>query len=245
MIRHNNLNIVIEVVVLENKVLIVEDDIISMKILNTILEKRNFYVLKAKNGKEATEILANNKIIAVILDLNLPDTNGLELLNYIRNHPIHKDIAILIVTVNDDKLDTIVGLEMGADDYITKPFHHRELIARLNVAIRRSKTIESKFDSTIILYDLEINIDKRTVNKNREVINLSFKEFEILYLLASNPGKVISRETILDKIGGLDYGPETRVVDMHISSIRNKLGDTERQKRYIDTVSGVGYRCRE
>lgn len=225
--------------------MIVEDDIINLQILSSILEKHGFIILKAKNGKEALEILEDNIIIGAILDLNLPDASGLELLKYIRNHPIHKNSAILIVTIKDDKLDCILGLEMGADDYITKPFHHRELVARLNAAIRRAKSIIDKTGHIITLYDLKICKEKRIVMKNEEVINLSFKEFEILWLLAVNAGKVISRETILDKIGGLDYCPDTRVVDMHISSIRKKLGDIERQKRYIDTISSIGYRFRK
>ncbi|MDR7856703.1 response regulator transcription factor [Tissierella sp.] len=230
---------------MENQVLIVEDDIINLKLLNSGLSKYGFDVLKAKTGKEAIELLDDHKIVASILDLNLPDTNGFELLKYIRNHPIHKDSAILIVTENDDKLDTILGLEMGADDYITKPFHRRELIARLKSAIRRVGSIINKTCILIAIYDLKIDMERRTVMKDNEIINLSFKEFEILYLLASNPGKVISRQTILDTMGGIDYSPDTRVVDMHISSIRKKLRDTKTQKQYIDTVNSVGYRFRQ
>lgn len=230
---------------MNNKILIVEDNIVSIRLLSSILAKYDFHVLTAFNGEEAKNLLSNHKITAVILDLNLPDISGFELLKHIRNHPTNKNTAILIVTANDDKLDIIVGLEMGADDYITKPYHHRELVARLNAAIRRTNIIENKTESIITLYNLEINMEKRTVRRNKEIINLSFKEFEILYLLASNPGKVIQRETLLDKIGGIDYTPDTRVIDMHISSIRKKLGDTKKQKFYIDTVSGVGYRFRE
>lgn len=216
-----------------------------MKTVSLILKKHGFNILKAQNGKEALELLEDNSITAAILDLNLPDTSGLEILKYIRNHPIHKDSAIIILTINDDKLDCILALEMGADDYITKPFHHRELVARLSAAIRRAKTIIDKTGPIITLYDLKIYTEKRIIRKDGEIINLSFKEFEILYLLAVNAGKVISREIILDRIGGLDYSPDTRVVDMHISSIRKKLGDIEKQKQYIDTVSGIGYRFRE
>ena len=226
-------------------ILIVEDDNINLKILNSILGKYDYSTLMAKTGQEAIDLLNNNKVIGAILDINLPDMSGLEILKYIRNHPIHKNIAILIVTVNQDKLDTILGLEMGADDYITKPFHHRELIARLNAAIRRSREVEVLSGPLITIHDLVIDVDKRLVMKNGEIISLSFKEFEILYLLASNPGKVIQRETILNKIGDINYAPNTRVVDMHISSIRKKLGERGKGNSYIDTISGVGYRFRE
>lgn len=227
---------------MENKILIVEDDIVNMKILNSIITNHGFSPLNAKNGSEALKLLENNQIIGAILDLNLPDINGLEILKAIRNNSINKNAAILIVTENHDKLDTVIGLEIGADDYITKPFHHRELLARLNAALRRTKSAEKTGTNIIAYGDLEIDIDKRLVKKHNMTLNLSFKEFEILYLLASNPGRVISRETILDNVGGLDYSPGTRVVDMHISSIRKKLGDKD---FYIDTVSGIGYRFRE
>lgn len=216
-----------------------------MKISENILSKYGFHVLEAFDGKDAIKLLMNHEIIGAILDLNLPDTNGLEILKFIRNHPINKDAAILIVTEIDDRLNAIIGLEMGADDYITKPFHQRELVARLNATLRRVKATEGQNNPLITLGDLQIDMGKRLVRNHDEIINLSFKEFEILYLLASNPGKVIPREAILDHIGGLYYSPETRVIDMHISSIRRKLRDTKRQKRYIDTVSGVGYRFRE
>ncbi|NLK43167.1 MAG: response regulator transcription factor [Tissierellia bacterium] len=230
---------------MNKNILIVEDDNINLKILTSILDKYDFSSLIAKNGQEAIGLLNNNKIVAAILDLNLPDMSGLEILKYIRNHPIHKSIAVLIVTINQDKLDTILGLEMGADDYITKPFHHRELIARLNAAIRRSRELEVLSGPLITIHDLVIDVEKRLVMKNGEPIILSFKEFEILYLLASNPGKVIQRETILNRIGDVNYAPNTRVVDMHISSIRKKLEDGKNGNTYIDTISGVGYRVRE
>lgn len=230
---------------MNKNILIVEDDNINLKILTSILDKYDFSSLIAKNGQEAIGLLNNNKIVAAILDLNLPDMSGLEILKYIRNHPIHKNIAVLIVTINQDKLDTILGLEMGADDYITKPFHHRELIARLNAAIRRSRELEVLSGPLITIHDLVIDVEKRLVMKNGEPIILSFKEFEILYLLASNPGKVIQRETILNRIGDVNYAPNTRVVDMHISSIRKKLEDGKNGNTYIDTISGVGYRVRE
>jgi len=230
---------------LKGVILVVEDDIVNLKILNSILDNYGFSTLNARSYEEAIGMLDNEKIIAAILDLNLPDANGLEILKVIRNHTLHKNIAVLIVTVNQDKLDTVIGLEMGADDYILKPFHHRELVARLNAAIRRSKVISNLMGPVITLQDLTIDIEKRKVFRGEEVIELSYKEFEILYLLASNPGKVIPRETILDKIGGLTYNPNSRVVDMHISSIRRKLGNNGKKSPYIDTVSGVGYRFYE
>ncbi|MDP4145330.1 MAG: response regulator transcription factor [Bacillota bacterium] len=201
--------------------------------------------MSSNSGTEALSYLKDNKLTAIMLDLSLPDMNGLEILKYVRSNPIYNSIVVIVVSSNDDKLDTIIALEMGADDYITKPFHQRELVARLNSVLRRINSSVNESDSLIIFDYLEIDIDKRIVKKDGFIINLSFKEFEILTLLASNPGKVITRDVILNKIGGPNYTPETRTVDVHISSIRRKLGYTDKSSGLIDTVSGVGYRFRE
>lgn len=183
-------------------VLIVEDDPITLKILCAAIEKHGFSVIKATNGNTALTYLKKHTIHAVILDLNLPDINGLEILKQIRNHPVLNTIATIIVTENDDKLEAILGLEMGADDYITKPFHQRELIARLNTILRRTQQIATNLNSNLVFGDLSIDMKRRVVKKQDKVINLSFKEFETLALLASNAGDVLSRETIMDALGG-------------------------------------------
>lgn len=226
-------------------VLVIEDDPITLKILCSTIEKHGFTALKAENGSEALSQLEKCKLHAVILDLNLPDMNGLDILKQIRNHSVLNSIATIIVTEKDDKVDAILGLEMGADDYITKPFNQRELIARLNTVLRRTHLAGTNTNSSLVFDDLEIDMKARVVKKDGKIIDFSFKEFEIMALLASNAGKVLSRDTILNSIGGVDYNPESRSVDMHISSIRKKLGDTGVIKKYIDTVSGVGYRFRK
>lgn len=228
-----------------NNILIVEDDPVTRKILCAALEKHNFHIITAANGSEAFSHLGKYDISAILLDLNLPDIGGLEILKQVRTSPVLSSVAVIIVTENDDKLEAILGLEMGADDYITKPFHQRELIARLNAVLRRTQQTIAKLHSFIVLGDLYIDVKKRTVRLKDKPVDLSFKEFEILVFLAANAGEVISRETIMNVIGGLDYSPETRTVDMHISSIRKKLNDTRKVKNYIDTVSGVGYRFRK
>ncbi|OGO77887.1 MAG: hypothetical protein A2Y23_03990 [Clostridiales bacterium GWB2_37_7] len=229
---------------LEN-ILIVDDDPITLKILCAAIQTRGFAVITATTGHDALLLLQKNEVSALILDLNLPDINGLEILKQVRNHPIINSIAVIIVTENDDKLEAILGLEIGADDYITKPFHQRELIARLNSVLRRTQQMHTNMHSYLIFNDLHIDIKKRIVKKNNDVIDLTFKEFEILALLATNPGEVLPRDTILNAIGGLTYNPETRTIDMHISSLRKKLRDTDKKKNYIDTVSSVGYRFRK
>jgi DNA-binding response OmpR family regulator len=226
-------------------ILIVEDDPITMKILCAAVEPRGFTVIKASNGNEALSILQKHDIIALILDLNLPDINGLDILRQIRAHPVLCSLAVIIVTEVDDKLDAILGLEMGADDYVTKPFHQRELVARLNSVLRRTQQLNIAKGTYLIYDDLYIDMKKRIVKLKDRVINLTHKEFEILAHLASNAGEVLPREAILNAIGGLAYSPETRTIDMHIASIRKKLKDIDNNKNYIDTISGVGYRFRQ
>ncbi len=226
-------------------ILVIDDDPITLKILCSTIEKHGFSTIRATNGNDALMYLKKHEIHAVILDLNLPDISGLDILKQIRIHPALNSIATIIVTENDDKLEAILGLEMGADDYITKPFHQRELIARLNTVLRRTKQSTANLNSNLIFGDLHIDTKKRLVTIHDMAVDFSFKEFEILSLLASNAGEVLSRETIMDALGGLDYSPETRTIDMHIASIRKKLNDTSNEKKYIDTVSGVGYRFRK
>lgn len=226
-------------------ILVIEDDPITQRILSATIEKHGFSVVTATNGRDALLQLEKHEIHAVILDLNLPDMNGLDILKQLRSHPILNNMATIIVTENDDKLEAILGLEMGADDYITKPFHQRELIARLNTILRRTRQAAAHTKYILEIGDLQIDIKQRTVKQDGHIIDLSFKEFETLYALASNAGEVLSRETIMDAIGGEDYSPESRAVDMHIASIRKKLNDTANEKKYIDTVSSVGYRFRK
>lgn len=226
-------------------ILVIEDDPITMKILSATLDKHGFSSIKATTGKDALSLAEKNEIQGVILDLNLPDMNGMEILKHLRAHPLLSSVAAIIVTEHDDKLDAVLGLEMGADDYITKPFHQRELIARLNSVLRRTSQISVNPGKSLLFGDLHIDLKKRTVTLNNKNIELSFKEFEILAVLAANAGEALSRETIMDTIGGVSYNPETRTVDMHIASIRKKLDDAGSARKYIDTVSGVGYRFRK
>ncbi|WP_425448116.1 response regulator transcription factor [Dethiothermospora halolimnae] len=223
-------------------ILLVEDDLTTLKLVQFTLEKHDFFVFTAEDGNTALEYLNNNKIHCVILDLYLPDTNGFEIIKRIRAHSLYKNLPIIMLTSNDDKTDTVIALELGADDYITKPFNKKELIARLHVALRRNNKSLDKWDSKIILHDLEIDLDSRSVCKNNSLIDLTYGEFEILTTLASRPGKVFSRDNLLTKLWGESYIAESRVIDMHISSLRKKLGN---DCKYIETVRGVGYRFKK
>jgi two-component system alkaline phosphatase synthesis response regulator PhoP len=226
-------------------ILVVDDDRISLKLIKHTLITQGFEIIEATDGKSALDYISNNKIDAALLDLNLPDFYGLEILKFIRSKPSICNIPIIILTSNDDKTDTVIALELGADDYIVKPFHKRELIARLNVCFRRMNQNYASFSSELSFGELTIDLDKRIVKVNVTEINLTFKEFEILSLLATNPGKVFSRDALINKLWGENYFAETRTIDNHIASLRSKLGDKASKHNYIETIRNVGYKFRK
>lgn len=226
-------------------ILVVEDDIITLKLIQNVLESNGFLVLKAQTGMEAATYLSSKKICTAILDINLPDINGFEILKEIRKHPVHKDIPILMLTNDSDKVDTVLALEMGADDYITKPFHKREFIARINVALRRARPFLISSGNTLNFGTLVVNIDNREVKKDGTLINLTFTEFELLLLLCLNAGRIFTRDELMDRLWGELYISETRTVDIHISSLRKKIRGDDETDQFIETVRGVGYRFRQ
>ena len=188
----------------------------------------------------------NVNIDLILLDIMLPGMDGITALNLFKKDESLKDIPILLVSAKSGEIDKILGLELGADDYITKPFSVRELIARVKVGIRRSegsrqedkKNDESKF---IVYRELKLDIESHILTYKDEKIELTYKEFEILRLLMLNRGKVLTREVILDKVWGYDYYGETRTVDVHIRYLRSKL-ESYKIGEYIETVRGVGYK---
>lgn len=228
---------------MNKQIFVLEDDLISLQLIRFTLEKYGYKALEAQNKAEASAVLTYQKFAAAILDLELPDTSGIEILKEVRSHAIHQQVPILILTSNDDKTDTVLALEMGADDYITKPFNGRELVARLNAHIRRAYAATDTISAPdLVLGNLMINVEKREVTVNETPIYLTYNEFELLLILASNAGKVLSRDTLLNRIWGYDFPAETRTIDIHISSLRKKIAAAEENHRYIETIRGVGYR---
>lgn len=223
-------------------VLVLEDDLISLKIIRSPLERHGFSVLEASDRTGALDILANKRLSAAILDLNLPDISGIDVLKLIRNHPVHAAIPIIILTSNNDKTETVIALEMGADDYITKPFNERELVARLNAHLRRAHHHNSTPNNLIAVGNIIIDLEKREVMVNQKPVHLTYNEFELLLILVSNAGKVLSRDNLLNRLWGYDFPAETRTIDIHISSLRKKLSALDPAKQYIETVRSVGYR---
>jgi two-component system alkaline phosphatase synthesis response regulator PhoP len=225
---------------MKKRILIIEDDKDITEALRYNLEKeKGFTVSIAHTGDEGLNLALQTKPHCVLLDIGLPGLSGYEICRMLRADAETREIPILMLTARVSESDKILGLELGADDYITKPFGIRELIARIRVAIRR-KDVDS---DSIDVYDdgrLYIHFEDYLVRFEGQEPKLTLKEFGLLKLLAQNPGRVQSREKILDAVWGYNYYGESRTVDVHIRRIRKKLGPGADD--YIDTVIGVGYR---
>ncbi|HIT86883.1 MAG TPA: response regulator transcription factor [Candidatus Coprocola pullicola] len=230
-------------------ILAVDDEIHILELLKYNLEANGYYVKTVETGEQALEILKNEKIDAVLLDLMLPQIDGLEVLRQIRTTEKIKKMPVIMLTAKGDEFDRVLGLEMGADDYISKPFSIRELQARVKALLRRveeDKKEEPQEDKKVIsTHGLVIGLETRSVSKNGVPIEMSLKEFELLKLLAENPGRVYSRDVLLEKIWSYEYIGETRTVDVHIRHIRKKIEEDDSNPMFIKTVRGFGYKFRE
>jgi two-component system alkaline phosphatase synthesis response regulator PhoP len=227
---------------------VIEDEINIQELIKYNLEKNGYKVILADNGIAGLNEAVENVPDLILLDLMLPGLDGLEVCKRLRMEKRTKKIPIFMLTAKSEELDKVLGLELGADDYITKPFSIKELIARIRAAMRRlegDRDVETKVDeSNIILKvkDIEIDSDKYEVRKSGEKLALTLKEFELLKMLIENKGKVMTRDFLLDKIWGYDYVGETRTVDVHIRHLRQKIKDEEGINQMIETIRGVGYR---
>lgn len=229
----------------KNNILIIEDEYSISNILRYALVKEGFIIHTAYNGEEGLEKLEENQIDLILLDIMLPDWNGFELCKKIMSL---YQISIIFITARIDIMDKVVGLELGADDYIVKPFDIREVIARVKSVIRRLEKVEqlnSKKNHLQINKYTTLHKDERKIYKNEKEIKLTRKEFDLLLLFAENSGTVFSRDFLLDRIWGYDYIGNTRTVDIHITRIRKKLG-YNKDESLIETLYGVGYRlCKD
>lgn len=229
-------------------VLTVDDEIHILELLKYNLESAGYEVIQAESGEEAMELLYQYKIDAVILDLMLPQIDGLEVLRKIRSDETLRKMPVVMLTAKNEEFDKVLGLEMGADDYIAKPFSIRELLARVKALLRRldeTAAPKTTIQKVISTHGLEIGTETRSVTKNGKEIEMSLKEFELLKLLAENPGRVYSRDVLLEKIWGYEYIGETRTVDVHIHHIRKKIEEDDSNPIFIKTVRGYGYKFRE
>jgi DNA-binding response OmpR family regulator len=221
------------------KILVVDDEVKIIEIVKAYLEHEGYEVSTATNGKEALNVFSQQEFSLIVLDLMLPDMSGEEICEFIRSK---SDVPILMLTAKVDERSIINGLNIGSDDYVTKPFSPKQLMARINALLRRS---ESKFnnENTLTFNDeLFIDFTNLEVKKHGEVITLTATEFKMLVLLAKNPKRVFSREELISHVLGEDFEGFDRTIDSHIKNLRQKVEDNTRKPKYILTVHGFGYR---
>ncbi|MFZ7122036.1 MAG: winged helix-turn-helix domain-containing protein [Eubacteriaceae bacterium] len=224
-----------------NKIIVIEDEINIFELIRFNLEKDGYKVVGVHDGARAVESIIKEKPILIVLDLMLPNKDGISICREIRESANIKGIPIIILTAKNTEFDKVLGLEIGADDYLTKPFSVKELTARIKAILRRIDNT-SQETNIIKFNNIELHQDAFKVFKNGTLISLTLKEYELLLLLIKNKGKVLNRNYLLDTIWGYDYIGETRTVDVHIRHIRQKIEDDDTNPKYIETVRGVGYR---
>ena len=225
-------------------ILLVDDEDSIQKLLAYPLEREGYRVLQARDGVEALEQFASERVDLVVLDIMLPKLDGLEVCKRLR---AESEVPIIMLTARDDELDKVLGLELGADDYITKPFSIREFRSRVRALLRRA-AVSRQFDAdgeVISAQGLTIDLARRVVEFGGNRVQLTYVEFELLRILASHPGRVYSRRMLLEALwGGADYR-EPRTIDVHVRHLREKLEPDPAEPEYILTVRGVGYRFRD
>jgi DNA-binding response OmpR family regulator len=225
-------------------ILLVDDEDSVQKLLTYPLEREGFRVVQARDGDEALAKFHADQVDLVVLDVMLPRLDGLEVCKRLR---AESTVPIIMLTARDDELDKVLGLELGADDYITKPFSIREFRSRVRAVLRRAAVARSapEDDEVISADGLTIDVGRRTVELGDERVQLTYVEFELLRTLAANPGRVYTRRMLLESLwGGADYR-EPRTIDVHVRHLREKLEHDPRDPEYILTVRGVGYRFRD
>ena len=224
---------------MKNKILIVEDDQNILEALKYNLGKEGYDTLTAIDGVQALEIARASKPDLIILDIMLPKMSGFEVCRILRKEMA---VPIIMLTARDDEIDKVTGLDLGADDYMTKPFSMRELMARIRAMLRRVE-IQTVIPETPVKFgDLEIDILHHVITRAGITLNLSPKEFDLLVFLTSNKGLVFSRDQLLEKVWGYEYSGDTRTVDVHIRWLREKIEDNSEEPKRLITVRGVGYK---
>ena len=215
----------------------VEDDKDIRELVIYTLGITGFETKGFENGNDFFLALEENRPSLIMLDIMLPDTSGLEILEKLKKIDAYTQIPVIMLTAKGSEFDKVTGLDMGADDYLAKPFGMMELVSRVKAVLRRSN-ITSK-PQTLSIADLTMNLDKHTIFIGEEEIHLTLKEYDLLKILLENKGTVYSRDTLFEKVWGYNYAGETRTLDVHILSLRNKLGESG---KLIETVRGVGYK---
>lgn len=225
------------------KILIIEDEPNIIELVAYNLTNNGYDCVSAEDGIMGITLVHREKPDLILLDIMLPGKNGYDICRELREEG--NKIPIIMLTAKTDEVDKILGLEFGADDYITKPFSVRELMARIKAVLRRyeeNNSSEQSSENIIKIGDIEINTDRHEVTVGENMVSLTLKEFELLCFLTENRGHVFSRDQILDKVWGIDFAGESRTVDVHIRYLRKKLGQDDNEEKYIQTIRGKGYK---
>jgi DNA-binding response OmpR family regulator len=222
------------------RILIIEDEAVIRKAIRMACEKEGYEVVEAENGSEGLYLSESSRPDLILLDVMLPDISGFDVCREVRKSG--SAVPIIILSAKTDEIDIVVGLEIGTDDYITKPFRARELLARIAAHLRRVRQEEYGSDGRLDFKDLSINLNERRVFKKGDKVELTHTEFDLLAFLASNSGKVLSREKILNHVWGYEYPIETRVIDVHVRNLRRKIENDPGRPFFILAVPGIGYR---
>jgi DNA-binding response OmpR family regulator len=223
------------------QILIVEDEKKIVDIVKAYLDRDGYQTLVAFDGKSAIEIATSKNPDLIILDIMLPEVSGLDVCRTLRHQ---SQVPIIMLTARDDIADKIIGLELGADDYITKPFNPNELVSRVRAVLRRTQNV-TEIKEEFKVADLLIDTRKRSVKRGEHRIDLTSTEFDLLKVLAENPGRVFSRMQLLNEIQGNTYEGYERTIDSHIKNLRKKLEKAKGDVKYITTIHGIGYKMEE
>ena len=221
------------------KILIVEDDPNLLEALKYNVRKEGHDAVTAVDGVQALEVARIDKPDLIILDIMLPKMSGFEVCRILRKE---MTVPILMLTARDDEIDKVAGLDFGADDYMTKPFSMRELLARIRAMLRRVEIQTAIPETPLRFGDIEVDIGHHVITRAGSVLNLTPKEFDLLTFLTKNNGLVFSRDQLLEKVWGYDYSGDTRTVDVHIRWLREKIEDNPEEPKHLITVRGVGYK---
>ena len=238
---------------MNQRILVIEDEMHIQELIKYNLEKNNFVVTLSDNGIDGLQQAMKGDFDLVLLDLMLPGFDGIEICKRMRGEKRTRKTPIIMLTAKSEEFDKVLGLELGADDYMTKPFSVKELIARIRAALRRVDTneedevqaVKENADILLTYQDITLNKEKYEVRKGGEKLVLTLKEFELLKMLIENKGRVLTRDSLLDKIWGYDYAGETRTVDVHIRHLRQKIHDEDGSNQMIETIRGVGYKIND
>lgn len=231
---------------MKGKILVVDDEESLVRLITYNLNKEGFSTIHLYEGTQVLETVQKEEPDLIILDLMLPGKDGLEICREIRAAQIN--VSIIMLTAKDDEIDKVLGLEMGADDYVTKPFSVRELLARVKAVLRRKNYIHDGEDINerdMVVGDFTIKPDRYEIYKRGELLDLTLKEYELLEILLRNKGRVLKRDYLLEVLWDFPESANTRVLDVHVSKLREKIEDNSKNPKYLKTVRGLGYKFEE